>query len=391
MATKTILLIASEEKIDRNVHRFLEPQKFFIITAKNNRLALEIFSRQPLDLIICQLRTPQINGYKLLTELRQKTQIFTIPFIFITTEFDAEQWRKAINLGADDFLLQPISASELQTVVATRLAKQEALVNKYQQELEHLRSSILGFLPHEMRTALTGILASSDLLISQLEELDLSIVRDVLGCIDSSSKRLSRLVHNFLLYSELNLIIQNSEQIELLRLEETASCQETIELILKKLGKIYNRQEEIKWSIEDATLAISSLHLAKLVEELVDNACKFSAVNKPIEVIGIRDNDYLILSVSDRGRGMTTSQTALIGACIQFDRPTYEQQGAGLGLAIVKQLVQIYGGKLTIDSILNQETKVTVSLPLAKPCLSAMATSKQIALSPNGVISASIL
>ena len=389
MTKKTILVISSEKEINQNIHKVITEHKFSVITASNDQFALTTIRQKPPDLIFCQLSSPDIDGYQVITELRKNSHTFTIPFIFIATKFDAEQWRKGMTLGADDFLLQPFTASELYEVINTRLAKQEALVSQYKQELDHLRSSILDFLPHEMRTALTGILASSDLLLNQLDRLDSSIIRDLLGCIDSSSQRLSRLVHNFLLYSELSLISQNPEQIELLRSQETCSSSKTVEHIVTRLCKGRHRQIDISWCEEDISLAISPFHLAKLVEELIDNALKFSSVGTPIEVTGNKNGDHFHLCVSDRGRGMTAEQIALIGACIQFDRSTYEQQGCGLGLAIVKQLLQIYGGQLIINSILNQETRVNVYIPLVKSSLFLMLQPKQKKVRTSKIASAS--
>ena len=104
----------------------------------------------------------------------------------------------------------------------------------------------------------------------------------------------------------------------------------------------------------------------KLVEELTDNACKFSEPGTPIKVRSRIKNDYLFLSVSDRGRGMTSQQIQQIGLGIQFERSRYEQQGFGLGLAIAKDLVQLHGGKLQINSILQKNTTVTLTLPILK-------------------------
>ena len=389
MAKKTILVISSEEEIIQNIREIITEPEFSVITASNDQLDLTTIRQKPPDLIFCQLSSPGLDGYQLITQLRKSSHTFTIPFIFIANKFDARQWRKGMALGADDFLLQPFTASELYEVINTRLAKQEALVTHYRQELDHLRSSILDFLPHEMRTALTGILASSDLLLNQLDRLDSSIIRDLLGCIDSSSQRLSRLVHNFLLYSELSLISQNPEQVKLLRFQEPCSSSKTVEQIVAKLGKDCHRPIDISWHGEDVSLAMSSFHLTKLIEELIDNALKFSSVGTPIEVTGHKNGDYFHLSVRDRGRGMTAEQIALIGACIQFDRPTYEQQGCGLGLAIVKQLLHIYGGKLIINSVLNQETKVNVYIPIVKSSLFLMLQPKQKKMKTSEIASAS--
>ena len=369
MQQKTILVISNEEEINQSVNKIIASNKYVIITAINEQLGLTAISQKSPDLIFCQLNTPEINGYRILTEVRNNSHTATIPFIFITSNFDAGQWRQGMNLGADDFLLQPFTTAELYEVINSRFAKQEMLITQYKQELDYLRSSILDFLPHEMRTALTGILASLDLLLNQLDQLNYAVILELLGCIDASSQRLSRLVHNFLLYSELSLIGQNHEQIRLFRAQATCLSSETVEPIVTKLGQKFNRQKDISWQGHNVPLAISQSHLAKLVEELIDNAVKFSSAGTPIEITGRRNGDYFHLSVRDEGRGMAAEQIALIGACIQFDRSTYEQQGCGLGLAIVKRLVQVYGGKLIINSVLNQETRVNVYIPLVKPSM----------------------
>jgi signal transduction histidine kinase len=62
---------------------------------------------------------------------------------------------------------------------------------------------------------------------------------------------------------------------------------------------------------------------------------------------------------------MTPEQIARIGAGMQFERQSQEQQGMGLGLAIVQRLLQLYNGSLQIDSTPNQQTHVLVVLPRA--------------------------
>ncbi len=104
--------------------------------------------------------------------------------------------------------------------------------------------------------------------------------------------------------------------------------------------------------------------LEKVVNELVDNAFKFSADNTPVAMTGQITDDLKTyeLTISDRGRGMTPGQIAQIGAMRQFEREHYEQQGAGLGLAIARRLVALYGGQLTIDSAAGQGCTVKVML-----------------------------
>ncbi len=74
----------------------------------------------------------------------------------------------------------------------------------------------------------------------------------------------------------------------------------------------------------------------------------------------------LKLSVLDLGRGMTEEQIAKIDAFIQFERETYEQQGTGLGLTICRKIAELTGGQFWITSVYQQETKVHLTLPIAR-------------------------
>ena len=71
----------------------------------------------------------------------------------------------------------------------------------------------------------------------------------------------------------------------------------------------------------------------------------------------------VILTVADRGRGLSAEHIARIGAYMQFDRKMHEQQGLGLGLTICKRLTELHGGTLTIESEQGAGTVVTVKLP----------------------------
>ena len=69
---------------------------------------------------------------------------------------------------------------------------------------------------------------------------------------------------------------------------------------------------------------------------------------------------------TDHGLGMTEEQTSLIGEFIQFDRILFERKGTGLGLSIVKKLVEIYNGRLSINSIPSKQTLVSIQLPISR-------------------------
>jgi signal transduction histidine kinase len=100
------------------------------------------------------------------------------------------------------------------------------------------------------------------------------------------------------------------------------------------------------------------------VNELLENAFKFSPPKTLVDVRGECKDGMFNLWISDLGRGMTQTQIAKLGAFMQFERQTYEQQGMGLGLKIAEKAVKLYGGRFLITSIYKQETTVYLTLPL---------------------------
>ena len=102
-----------------------------------------------------------------------------------------------------------------------------------------------------------------------------------------------------------------------------------------------------------------------MLEELIDNACKFSLPGTPISVKTTQEKDRLVIAIEDRGRGMTAQQINSIGPYIQFERQTHEQQGIGLGLAIAKRLAELHQGELSIESIPKRSTTAKIYLPKA--------------------------
>jgi signal transduction histidine kinase len=103
----------------------------------------------------------------------------------------------------------------------------------------------------------------------------------------------------------------------------------------------------------------------KAIEELVDNAFKFSRVGSPVRIQTRAVGRQCTIRVTDSGRGMTAEQIAKVGAHMQFERRFYEQQGAGLGLIIARRLAELHGGELTIQSVPMEQTTVELTLPRA--------------------------
>jgi len=108
------------------------------------------------------------------------------------------------------------------------------------------------------------------------------------------------------------------------------------------------------------------IHLNKIVDELIDNAFKFTEAGEKVTITTEVNDTHYIFCIQDEGRGMSREDINSIGAYMQFQRWFFEQQGMGLGLAIVKLLVKLYGGEISFTSIPNPGLQVEVRIPLLK-------------------------
>ncbi|MDJ0532633.1 MAG: ATP-binding protein [Xenococcaceae cyanobacterium MO_207.B15] len=366
MSRVSILWVTQEPTVLQQGIALCARLNYSLLQARDETTGWRLAQQHTPKIIVCELSPSAINGYNFLEKIRQNQDTAIIPVIFLSNCLDTSQHRKAMEMGADDILFAPYCEPDLENAIAARLTRQQTMIRRSQQELEQLRYNITAFLPHEFKTALTGIIAGTDLLLNRSIPLESSVMRELLYCIQSSGKRLSRLSNNFLLYCELKAVSYDPVKVQNLRNQKTHFAYNNISQTSIKQTHRYHRQQDLILDLQEASVKMDKLYLMKLVEELIDNACKFSPPGTPIKVRSQVQKDYLSISISDRGRGMTPQQIEQIGLGIQFDRSLYEQQGFGLGLAIAKNLIQLHGGKLKITSIPQKTTKVSLTLPLAK-------------------------
>jgi len=361
---KTILIIEDEPQIRNNIREILHLSDFDTLVAENGLQGLELAKEKHPDLIICDLMMPELDGYGVLTQLRQNSDTATIPLIFLTAKSNWSDLRKGMELGADDYLTKPFQTEQLLQAVNTRLDKQAISDQQTQEKLNTLSKSISFSLPHEINTPLNHILGISNLLIEEYDIISREEILEMLTSINKAGKRLHALTINFLMYAEIELLSSNPEKIASLRnYGVQIFVKSIIENVALNTAKSFNREADLSIDISEEMVQLSPAKLTKITEEIIDNAFKFSQPNTPVKIIGHSDNDTFHLFIIDHGRGMTQEQISNIGAYAQFERKMYEQQGSGLGLLIAKRLVELHGGEFSIESIYKKQTIIRIVLP----------------------------
>ena len=220
---------------------------------------------------------------------------------------------------------------------------------------------------HELRTPLNGILAYGEILAEDAVTLKTGEIVEMGHVIYQSGKRLERLIENFLIYAQLELVAADPKNVNALRIGRTEKAVALIEKHATAQAAQANRSKDLSIEVKDIPVPIAEEYLAKIVEELVQNAFKFSEAGSPVRINLSEGFNSVVLSVSDRGRGFSTEQITRIGAYMQFDRKLHEQQGLGLGLMIMKRLVELHGGTFSIEGKKGEGATVTATLPKTRP------------------------
>lgn len=362
-----ILVIEDSDALRKDILEMLKYEGFDVRGAANGRLGVNLAREYHPDLIICDIMMPELDGYGVLNELQQDGAGITIPFIFLTAKTDRGDVHIGMSLGAGDYITKPFTVSELIARVRKRLEIRDKVAQIADQKLESLRDNIILSMPHEIRTPLTGILGFSDILMSDVQYMGTDQVTEMARYVFDAAQRLYRLMENYLVYAQLGLVVTDPQNISIMRQSTTPEPAVVIESTTIHKAQRYNREADLNLSISDGgAICVMEDSLKKIIEELVDNALKFSLPGKTVSLTGEVCEKYYQITVSDHGRGMKRTNISDIGAFVQFERQTFEQQGSGFGLAIVRKSVELYGGDLHIESIPDKGTTVTVRLPMAE-------------------------
>ncbi|MEH2069391.1 MAG: EAL domain-containing response regulator [Nostoc sp.] len=122
-----ILIIEDEESVRENILDLLEAEDFETLGAANGKIGVHLAISEVPDLILCDMIMPELDGYGVLTVLRQDPMTATIPFIFLTAKSAKSDFRQGMDLGADDYITKPFTRAELLSAIMNRLEKHATL------------------------------------------------------------------------------------------------------------------------------------------------------------------------------------------------------------------------------------------------------------------------
>lgn len=133
---KKILLIEDNLEMRENTTEMLELANYEVQVAENGKIGVKLAQKIMPDLIICDIMMPELDGYGVLYILAKDPRTSTIPFIFLTAKAEKSDYRKGMNLGADDYLTKPFEEMELLEAVDIRLKKSGQFQKEFEADID---------------------------------------------------------------------------------------------------------------------------------------------------------------------------------------------------------------------------------------------------------------
>lgn len=318
------------------------------------------------DLVLLDLHMPDMDGLEVCRTLRETWAGAQMPVLFLSAAHDSTNKVKAFESGAADFVSKPFDFDEVLARVGTHLAlKQHSAqlerTNVKLRKVEEARRQFVTSLVHDIKNPLTPMLQNTGWLLeqpSQDPEIE-EVVRDL----HVASNHLHRMVLSLLDVargSDQGLIAR-PVKVPMEAWAESALCLTRLQL--------RSQPDRLQVKVAPGSAVFDPALLSRVVQNLVDNAIKYSPRKHPIWVDLERGPAGLRLIVEDRGTGVRAEDRERV--FVSWTRlEEADPQGRashGIGLAFCRQAVESHGGHICVEDATPHGARFVVTLPQPAP------------------------
>jgi signal transduction histidine kinase len=386
----TILLIEDNKGEALVVQKLLEKNPiidFEVIHFSNLKDGIGLLKRaNKIDVVLCDIFLPDSKGIQTVQKLRRVSS--NLPVIFFTESKDEDLAIATIKKGAQDYLVKgQFEGEDLRRAItysiermiyqkeaeqakarARKLKHDTNTLEKERVELVKLaraKDDFISLASHQLRTPATGVKQYINMLLQGFAGDLTSQQRQILEQANQSNERQLKIVRDLLKTAQLD-----SGKVELS--EDTIDLVSLIiDIIEEQQGEFDARKQSIKFSNKSKSnirIIADRQNLRMALENVVDNAGKYSLNNKSVKIDLTEGAKTVIIVVRDQGVGIDKRDLPKVFS--KFSRVTNplsdDVGGSGLGLYWAKNIIELHKGKIKVDSVFGTGTTFTITLPKRK-------------------------
>lgn len=370
-----ILVVDDEPANLRLLEAILVPEGYETVTAESGQQCLDKLAAEPFDLVVLDVLMPGMDGIQACEKLKADARFSDVPVVFVTALTDRESRIRGKAAGGDDFLAKPVDELELITRVHNlvkvkayhdlqrhqRELLERALAERTRELLRAERLATLGSLAsgvaHELGnvgSALNGTIALIEVDIDKQKALDPELLQNLKKVASHLSMHARHL---------LRLGQPGPDREE--RIELVTAVEATVALLLA-IGKTTRVKVEARVPRDPVWVMLNGTRLEQVLMNLVLNAVHATVEaksNEPvrIEVMPADASGRVRCRVVDRGTGIPKELLSKVMEPYFTTKPA--GKGTGLGLTVVRQIVEGYGGHVSIASEPGEGTSIEFDLP----------------------------
>ena len=405
-----ILIVDDTPANLRLMTQMLAEQNFKVRPVPSGKLALNAIHAAAPDLILLDIKMPQMDGYEVSRQLKADPTTRDIPIIFISALDEVEDKVKAFTVGGVDYITKPFQFEEVQARIETHLTirrlrrelqayagELEERVDQKVKELEQERAKVIHAgkmaaigelatgVAHERNQPLTAITFEADYLHhlgehhsqaetppdsnvwAELREMGTNLTADVERCrrIIDHLRTFGRVSEKDIALIDLNDPIRNSFILTEERLKQhNVFIHRELAPDLPPIRANPHRLEQVFLNlISNAEHAMAEM-AARVKTQSEGSSEQRAAYQKHLEITTEADGNQVIATVRDNGCGIPAEARANIFEPFFTTKPAGE--GTGLGLSISYDIIANYGGEITFETEINQGTTFTLRFPIAE-------------------------
>lgn len=408
---KNTILVVDDQPQNILLIGTLLREHYNLLIADNGPKAIETALGKMPDLILLDIMMPEMSGFEVCEALKNDKRTREIPIIFLTAKTETEDILKAFEIGGVDYVTKPFNALEVMARIKTHLElknskdtikqqyselikKNEQLTKAYSdlehqaqnlnklylqliqnetflrksneelQKLNEMKDKFFSIVSHDLRSPFAGILTMTDILNHHIDKFSKDELVDMLRSLNKTAQQTYKFIEDLLEWSrsQMGRIQMNIEK------EDLASIIAGTLLTLNQQAELKNITIENNVPIGTYAFFDNNM-MATIVRNLISNAIKFThkggKVSLNSEQTTIQGKPFVRLSVSDTGVGMNEDKISQLFSLekVQSTPGTEKEKGTGLGIVICRDFIEKMGGKISVESKLNEGTTFYVDIP----------------------------